>query len=83
MRVMVQETWLPIGESGSRDAATAEMLQNIRARTEGPYNTRLRNQLTGLQAIIAANFTTLVPAWNLVLSLRECKKQKPNFKFWH
>jgi hypothetical protein len=72
MRVMVQETWLPLGETGSRDAATYSKLQNIHSTTEGPYRARLRNQLSGLQGKTAANFTTLVPVWDLVLTLREC-----------
>jgi len=72
MRVMVQETWLPIGETGSRDAATSTTLQNIHSRTEGPYRVRMRKQLSDLQGKTAANFTTLVPVWDLVLTLREC-----------
>jgi hypothetical protein len=72
MRVMVQETWLPIGERGSRDAATSATLQNIHSTTEGPYRGRLRKQLSDLQGKTTANFTTLVPVWDLVLTLREC-----------
>jgi hypothetical protein len=74
---MVQETWLPIGEGGSRDVATTATLQNVRAKTEGPYKTRMRTQLKDLQGKTTANFTTLVPAWDLVLKLRESMERNP------
>jgi hypothetical protein len=57
----------------NRNAATFEMLENIRTKQETPYKGRLRTQLMGLNTANKANFTTLVPVWDAVLSLRECK----------
>jgi hypothetical protein len=85
---MVQETWLPIWpltavnypEAGcsamsctNRDAATLPQLQKIHTTVETKYKDKLRTQLKELNAKTAANFTSLVPAWDLVVSLRECK----------
>jgi len=85
-RLMVQETWLPIWPLGAsnypeagcsatscsdRDAATLPALQKIHTDVETKYKDKLRTQLTELNAKTAANFTTLVPAWDLVVSLRE------------
>jgi len=85
-RLMVQETWLPIWplsatdypEAGcsamsctNRDAATLPVLQKIHTTVESKYRDKMRDQLTDLNKKTAANFTTLVPAWDLVVSLRE------------
>jgi hypothetical protein len=85
---MVQETWLPIWPLGAanypeagcsamsctnRDAATLPVLQKIHTDVETKYKDKLRTQLTELNAKTAANFTTLVPVWDLVVSLRERK----------
>jgi hypothetical protein len=85
---MVQETWLPTWPLGAtnypeagcsamscsnRDAATLPILQKIHTDVETQYKDKLRTQLTGINSKTAANFTTLVPAWDLVVSLRESK----------
>lgn len=85
---MVQETWIPrIGSEGTdtsaenctvwgcsnRDAATYEMLETIRSKQEKPYQARLRTQLNDINSKSTKNFTTLVPVWDSVLSLRESK----------
>jgi hypothetical protein len=85
---MVQETWLPTWPLGAsnypeagcsamscsnRDAATLPVLEKIHTNVETKYKDKLRTQLTELNAKTAANFTTLVPAWDLVVSLRESK----------
>jgi hypothetical protein len=87
-RLMVQETWLPTWPLGAsnypeagcspiscsnRDAATLPVLQKIHTDVETKYKDKLRTQLTELNAKTAANFTTLVPVWDLVVSLRESK----------
>jgi hypothetical protein len=89
MHVMVQETWIPristMGQDNTaenctvwgcsnRDAATFTMLEDIRTKQEQPYQARLRTQLTGLNTKAKTNFTSLVPVWDAVLSLREWKK---------
>jgi hypothetical protein len=79
---MVQETWLPLGGRGSCDDATSSTLQNIHSTTEGPYRVRLRKQLSKLQGKTAAHFTTLVPVWDLVLTLREGTVNS-NFELLH
>lgn len=56
-----------------RDAATLPILQKVHTNVETKYKDKLRTQLTKINAKTAANFTTLVPAWDLVLSLRESK----------
>lgn len=67
----------------NRDAATFEMLETIRAKQEQPYQARLRTQLTGLNSEAKANFTTLVPVWDAVLSLRESKSLlEMSFDVW-
>jgi hypothetical protein len=86
MHVMVQETWIPrIASMGvdntpenctvwgcsNRNGATYEMLEAIRTKQEQPYQARLRTQLTGINKNVKTNFTTLVPVWDAVLSLRE------------
>jgi hypothetical protein len=47
------------------------MLEAIRTKQEQPYQARLRTQLTGINKNVKTNFTTLVPVWDAVLSLRE------------
>jgi hypothetical protein len=81
MKVMVQETWLPnspnqaedctVWGCNKRDAATYDMLENTRTKTEAPYQKRMREQLAGINVKMQTNITTLVPVWDAVLSLRE------------
>jgi len=86
IHVMVQETWIPrLSSAGqdttpencnvwgcsNRDAATLEMLEAIRNKQEKPYQARLRTQLTGINTSHNTSFTTIVPVWDAVLSLRE------------
>jgi hypothetical protein len=81
MKVMVQETWLPNSPNqaedctlwgcSKRDAATFDMLENTRVKTETPYRTKMRAQLMEINAKAQTNITTLVPVWDAVLSLRQ------------
>jgi len=84
MRVMIQETWVvqsanPEAEdcmaSGwgckNRDAATYEMLEQTRSKLEQPYRARLRAQVDDMNNQFGKNFTTLVPVYDAVLTLRE------------
>jgi hypothetical protein len=59
-----------------RDSATLPQLQRLHTTVETKYKDKLRTQLTELNAKTAANFTTLVPAWDLVVSLRESNLQR-------
>ncbi|KAF2663167.1 hypothetical protein BT63DRAFT_128548 [Microthyrium microscopicum] len=87
MRVMVQENWLvqsanPKVEAckdgkelswgcSDRDGATYEMLEQTRTKLQIPYRTKLRAQVDGLNAEFGKNFTTIVPIYDAVLTLRE------------
>jgi len=57
----------------SRDAATLESLQDVHVKQELPYRNALRTQLTGINTNTTTGFATVVPVWDLVLSMRERK----------
>jgi hypothetical protein len=59
----------------NRDAATYDMLENTRAKTEGPFRKSQREQAMELNRSLggSANRTiiSIVPVWDAVLTLRE------------
>jgi hypothetical protein len=57
----------------ARNSATFETLERSRKEVEGPYRDRLRKQLVGINRERGANVTVLVPVWDAVLALRQCK----------
>jgi hypothetical protein len=82
MHLMVHETWLPQTTDNQtegcwdwgcskRDAATFELLEQTRNTLEIPFKNRLRTQLADINKQVGVNFTTLVPVWSAVITLRE------------
>jgi hypothetical protein len=57
----------------NRNSATMETLERTRKEIEAPYRRRLRKQLGDLNKDVKANVTVLVPLWDAVLTLRQCR----------
>jgi hypothetical protein len=81
---MVQETWIVQSANkdlekcvdwgcANRDAATFEMIEQTRAQLETPYRNQIRTQITGINKQYGSNFTSMVPVYSAILSLRQCK----------
>jgi hypothetical protein len=80
MRLMVEETWLlnsanpeeqcQLMGCSNRNAATCDGLDKTKQTIEIPFKNRMRYQLDGLNRDFGMNFTTFVPIWDAVLSLR-------------
>jgi hypothetical protein len=81
---MAQETWIVQSANkdlekcvdwgcANRDAATFEMIEQTRTKLETPYRNAIRSQLTGINQKYGSNFTSVVPVYSAILTLRQSK----------